>query len=127
MKKGSVISDEGSACQRNEYGVNVRQITDNKAVSHQLYFLTTSFTGDGKSIVFASNRFGEMQYFMREYPDGRIVQLTDGAEVHGYSGSMNQAGDTLYFARGGEIWSLDLDSLEETLLARFEGGAAWRM
>jgi Tol biopolymer transport system component len=89
--------------------------------AHQLYVLTPSFTPDQSAVVFASNRSGQAQFYRAGFPDGPIVQLTDGDPVHGFSGVIAPDGETLYFTRSGAVVALNLSDLSERTLAHFEG------
>ncbi|MGH2370268.1 MAG: TolB family protein, partial [Chloroflexota bacterium] len=101
------------------------QMTDHPSVNHHLYFLTRSVTADGR-LIFASYRSGQAQLYMARFPDGEIVQLTDGPPVHGFSPHHSPDDATLYFVRNtpqaAEVWALEMPSLRERRLAAFPGG-----
>lgn len=102
-------------------GARLWQVTDQPCINHNLYFLTSSFTPDGRGIVFASNRSGRMNFYRAGFPDGSITQLTDGDGIGGYSGVISAEGRRLYFTEGSVVRSLDLGDLCETVLAEFAG------
>lgn len=103
-------------------GATLWQITDHPSINHGLYFLTSSFTPDERSIIFASFRTGSANFFRAGFPDGPIVQLTDAPDINSFSAVISDDGATLYFTRGSAIVALDLTVLDERLVADFPGG-----
>lgn len=122
MAKGDVAPAEAVRLRDEATGVTVWQVTAAAAVSHHLYFLTSSMTPDGRHVVFASHRNGRPQLYLAGVPSGPIVQLTEGEGVHGYSGTLDRAGGRLFYTRGGEVRALDLATLSETILAAYPDG-----
>ena len=102
--------------------VRVWRITNEETINHNLYFLTSSFTPDQSRLVFTSYRSGSANFHAALFPDGEIVQLTEGEGVHGYSGVIDHGGERLFYTRGNRVSSVDLESLEERDLAQFEDG-----
>jgi hypothetical protein len=98
----------------------VWQVTDHPSINHPTYFLQPSFTPAGKHLIFTSYRTGTPQLFEAEWPGGRIRQLTDGPAIHPFSPAIHPRGEVVYFVRGGSVWSISIDSLEEQLIAEFE-------
>lgn len=101
-------------------GVLVHQLTSADAISHPTYFLQRSFTADNRFLIFTSYRTGAAQLYEVGFPDGPIRALTSGAPVHPFSPAILPDGRIL-FVRGGSIWTLRRDTLEERLIANFEG------
>jgi oligogalacturonide lyase len=101
-------------------GARVHQLTSHASTNHATYFLQSSFTPDGRTMLFVSNRSGAWQLFaVRDFPAGQIVQLTDGGPIHPFSPAFHPAGDRVYFVRGGSIWWLRLDTLAEACVVDF--------
>lgn len=96
----------------------ILQVTNSPAISHPTYFLQSSFTLDGTSIIFTSYRTGSAQLFEANLETGDIRQLTDGAAIHPFSPLI--ADDFIYFVRGGSIWRINRKSLLETKIGEFE-------
>ncbi len=119
--KGHVFPSECRPGRDEQTGAVVWQLTDCEAINHHQYPLTSSFLPDQSGVVFASNRSGHTQFYRAGFPDGEIVQLTDGEAVHGFSGVISADGRTLYFTRAGAIVALDLADLTESTLATFAG------
>ena len=110
----SVFTDEHT-------GAIVHQLTNAPHVSHPTYFLCSSFTPGQRSVIFTSYRTGLAQLFEAGFPDGEIRQLTEGAAIHPFSPIISPGGGTVFFVRGGSIWEIALDSLDERLVAKFDG------
>jgi oligogalacturonide lyase len=94
-------------------------MTDHPSINHPTYFLETSFTADGRKILFTSYRTGSPQLFSVEFPEGHITQLTDGAPIHPYSPAIR--GSRVFFVRESAIWEYRLDTGKETRVAAFDG------
>ena len=88
-------------------GALVHQMTSHPSISHPTYFLQSSFTPDGRELIFTSYRTGSAQLFAVGFPDGEIRQLTNGPPIHPYSPAIHPDGGRIFFVRGGSIWSLE--------------------
>ena len=120
--KGSVHSSELQEFEDSQTGAHIYQLTNDTTINHNLYFLTPSFTPDQNSLIFTSYRTGKANFFKLEFPNGDIVQLTNGEEVHGYSGVIAKDGTELFYTEGDSIKAIHLDTFEERILAEFPGG-----
>jgi hypothetical protein len=94
-------------------------MTSHPSINHPTYFLQSSFTPDGRRILFTSYRTGSPQLFSVGFADGEIEQLTSGAPIHPYSAAIRN--DRVFFVRGGEIWTYGLQSRAERRIAGFDG------
>ena len=88
-------------------GALVHQMTSHPSINHPTYFLQSSFTPDGRKLIFTSYRTGSAQIFAVDFPDGPIRQLTNGAAIHPYSPAIHPDGDRIFFVRGGSICCLE--------------------
>ena len=70
----------------------IRQITNHPSINHPTYFLESSFTEDGRDILFTSYRTGTPQLFTVGFEGGELRQLTDSVGVHPYSAAIRGAG-----------------------------------
>lgn len=105
-------------------GARVHQLTSHESTNHATYFLQSSFTLDGRTMLFISNRSGSWQLFaVTEFPGGDIVQLTDGEPIHPFSPAFHPAGDRVFFVRRSAICWLRLDTLAEGCVVDFGGGS----
>jgi oligogalacturonide lyase len=105
--------------EREEYrdlhaGARVIRLTSAPCINHPLYYLTNSFTADGRSIVFASDRVGKMDLYRVALDDGTIYRLTDVDGLQPFSG--NVVGDDVYFSTTGQIHRLDVQSQVDRVL-----------
>jgi oligogalacturonide lyase len=99
----------------------VHQMTSHPSINHATYFLQSSFTPDSATLLFTSYRTGTAQLFAAGFPDGEIRQLTDSPGIHPFSAAFHPSGQSVFFVRGGEIAELQLSTLEERTIVRFEG------
>ena len=121
--KGSVYPSELQEFDDQETGAHIFQLTNDNTINHNLYFLTSSFTPDQKYLIFTSYRAGKANFFKLEFPNGKIVQITDGDDVHGYSGVISKDGTELFYTEGDAIKAIHLDTFKERLLAEFPHGS----
>jgi hypothetical protein len=119
--KGSVYPSEH--CTRRDPGTDVliHQMTQHPSINHPTYFLQSSFTPDGRALLFTSYRTGEAQLFEAGFPEGEIRQLTEASAIHPYSPAVHPDGERVFFVRGGEVWVIERSSLRERRLAGFAG------
>ena len=120
--KGAIFPSEHRALRDTATGACVHQMTSHPSVNHATYFLQSSFTPDGRRLIFISYRTGSAHLFeIAPFPDGPIRQLTDGPAIHPFSPAIHPGGSLVFFVRGGSIWSLNTSTLEERLIVEFAG------
>lgn len=91
-----------------------RRLTSAACINHSTYFLQSPLPADERAMLFISNRTGGWQLFsIEDFPDGPVRQWTDGAAIHPFSPAFDPTGEVVYFVRGGEIWSIERQSLTE--------------
>jgi len=96
------------------------RLTAHPCINHATYFLQSSITPDGRTLLFASYRSGVPQlYSVEDFPGGEIRQWTDGAPLHAFSPAIHPGGDRVFFVRGGSIWGIDRYSLAERRIVDF--------
>jgi oligogalacturonide lyase len=124
MAKGDTSPSELRRHRDSVTGTPVLQVTDGAAISHATYFLQSSFSPDGRMLLFISNRTGTWQLFaIAGFPDGPIRQLTDGPPIHPFSPALTRDGSGVYFVRAASVWRLDLRSLTETCIVDYGSGS----
>jgi len=69
--KGSRHAPEGCVYTDRVTGAAVRQLTDHPSVNHPTYFLQSSFTPDGKALVFRSGQRATGEPISAASGDGR--------------------------------------------------------
>jgi oligogalacturonide lyase len=119
--KGSLHPPEHSTHRDDVTGVLIHQMTEHPPINHPTYFLQSSFTSDGRTLIFTSYRSGQAQLFEAGFPEGEIRQLTDGAPIHPFSPAIHPDGERIFFVRGGEVWVIERTSLKENRVAEFAG------
>lgn len=120
--KGARFPSESCDLRDARTGARIVRLTNHPSITHNLYFLTSSFTPDERAVVVASYRSGAVNFYKVSVPDGDILQLTDGQDIHGYSGIISPDGTELLYTAGGTIRGVHLETLEERTLAEFDGG-----
>lgn len=119
--KGWMSAPECAVFEDAKSGVKLHRVTAAAAISHPTYFLQSSFTPGNRQLLFTSYRTGDAQLFAAEWPGGEIRQLTGSAPVHPFSASIHPDGDTVFFVRGGEVWAISLETLEERMVFALAG------
>jgi hypothetical protein len=120
--KGTRSPSEHSVYRDNATGARVHQLTDHPSINHPAYFLQPSFTPDGRAMIFTSYRAGSPHLFeISPFPEGDIRQLTDGDAIHPFSPAIHPGGGRIFFVRGGGIWRIDRQSMEEYRVVDFAG------
>ncbi len=118
----AIVSPSEHRLFTDEYtGATVHQLTSAPHVSHPTYFLSSSLTARRRSVIFTSYRTGSAQLFEAGFPDGEIRQLTEGGAIHPFSPIISPREETVFFVRKDSIWEIEFDSLEERLVAKFDG------
>ncbi|MFN7920280.1 MAG: oligogalacturonate lyase family protein [Bryobacteraceae bacterium] len=118
--KGARFPSEHSSARDRATGALVHQLTNQPCINHATYFLQSSFTPDGSTLLFVSYRSGAAQlYEIAPFPTGDIRQLTDGVPIHPFSPAIHPDGGSIFFVRRGSIWRLDRNTLAETCIVDF--------
>jgi hypothetical protein len=121
MSNGQLYPPEISSFSDRATGVRIHQVTDHPSINHPTYFLQSSFLPDGRSLIFTSYRTGSAQLFEAAFPAGDIRQLTDGPAMHAFSPAIHPDARRVVFVRGGSVWWVDRETLEERQVAEFAG------
>jgi len=120
--KASIYPSELREFEDSQTGAHIYQLTNHQSINHNLYFLTPSFTADQKHLIFTSYRSGQPNFYKLKFPDGEIVQLTNADGIHGYSGIISNDGSELFYTQTDTIKAIDIESLEERTLEKFDEG-----
>jgi oligogalacturonide lyase len=124
FRKGAVFPSEAKEMRDERTGAFIVQLTAHESINHHLYPLTCSTTPEVGWVIFASNRSGTWQFYKARFPQGEIVQLTDDPQgVNGYSGHISPDGTELLFTAHGEIRAVNLETLRERTIARWDGAS----
>ncbi|MGH2356034.1 MAG: TolB family protein, partial [Chloroflexota bacterium] len=89
--------------------------------NHAPYFLNPAWAGAQRDLlVITSYRTGGPDLFAIRLPHGELLQLTDSGDISPWSACVSPDGRRVYFTAGrsgGQLRVLDVDTLEETVLA----------
>ncbi|MFZ5928813.1 MAG: hypothetical protein ACOYX1_15365 [Acidobacteriota bacterium] len=119
--KNARFPSEHSLEQDPATGARVHRLTSASCINHHTYFLNSSLTPDEQELLFSSNRSGAWQlYSIEPFPHGEIRQWTAAAPIHPFSPAIHPGGESVLFVRGGTIWEIRRDTLEERLVAGFD-------
>jgi hypothetical protein len=103
-------------------GAVVHKLTSAPCINHATYFLQSSITPDGRALLFTSYRTGSAQLFSVEpFPAGPIRQWTGAEPIHPFSPAIHPGGEIVFFVRGGAIFQIRRDTLQESEIVRFDG------
>lgn len=95
-----------------ETGARVVFLTGGGSDNVHLYFTSECFVEGSSRIVFGSNRTGKFQLYVMDIKAQKLVQLTDGAEVHPTKGCLGTGGRMNYFD-GATLRTLNVDTLKD--------------
>lgn len=122
MAKGDTYN-ERIARQDQATGRAILQLTSFPAMSYEIFYAVSNFVGGGRSLVFLSQRRMERGApfdLFRVDVDGS--NLTEMMECDGCSGiAVAWDGAAVWFCRGGHLWRLDPETLEEQQACALEG------
>jgi oligogalacturonide lyase len=99
----------------------VRQVTTTPAIHHTPFFLVPAFDDAMQWLFFASTRTGRAELWAEERVSGRLVQLTDHADLNPWSMHPSHDGRYLYFTAGSGGYRVELATLRIERLVVFEG------
>ncbi|MDZ4802201.1 MAG: hypothetical protein SGI92_28925 [Bryobacteraceae bacterium] len=94
-------------------GTRVLQITSHSSINHPSYFLQSSFLPGDEELFFTSYRTGDAQLWIASLRDGSMRQVTSGVPIHPFSPAYQPSRNEIVFTRGGSLWAIRLDTLEE--------------
>lgn len=115
----SIFPSEHSESRDRATGARIHQMTSHPSINHGTYFLQSSFSPDGKTLLFTSYRSGAAQLYEVEFPYGEIRQLTSSVAIHPFSAAFHPSGERIYFVRGAEIVAIDRRTREERVIMAF--------
>jgi len=99
-------------------GFPLNVITTDPASDSKPYQTHTTWTADGKWIVFRSDRGGGSQVYLVNEQTGDIVQVTDGPASGTGSPNLSRKTNKLYLMRGGPSWNPATQEVEPSATPR---------
>ena len=119
--KGNLSPSEHSEFADAITGARIHRLTAQPCINHATYFLQSSFSPDGVTLIFVSYRSGSAQlYSIAPFPDGPIRQLTAGEGIHPFSPAFGPEGHEIFFVRSGGVWVIELAGLAERKIVSYE-------
>ena len=111
IRKGSQFPSEHSQFTDAATGARIHKLTEQPCINHATYFLQSSFSPDGKTLLFISYRGGNAQlYSINPFPDGPIRQVTCAEGIHPFSPAFSHDGQEVFFVRSGGVWAVELNA-----------------
>lgn len=117
MSKGSVHPAESRWLTDAATGRRIRQVTAHPSIHHHPFFFVSPWDDAMRRLIFISHRTGRPQLFAEE--GKRLVQLTERADLAEWSFHPSHDGRFVVFVAGTQAVRLDLESLQEEVLADF--------
>jgi oligogalacturonide lyase len=121
MAKGQTYSSETKRFRDTQTNAELTQITDHPSMNHSFYFLNPSCTYDGQTYIFVSDRSGQENLYAADAANDAITQLTDIDNLGTFSPTPAANQREIYFTAGNEVRAVDVDTLEERVLATCDG------
>ena len=133
MAVGDSTTSEPRELRDPETGRRLVQLTSGDSFDHPLYYYVSSFTSDGKSLVFHRQRGDEVQMFRLDPDTGLTVQLTEattpnalwrpwlqppGRGVRELLSALNPLTDELIYYDGATVRAAHVRTLEDRELYR---------
>ncbi len=127
MSRGRLYPSEARAFTDEATGARIRQVTDQPSIHHHPFFFVPAYDDAMTRLVFISHRSGRPEIFAEERASGKLVQLTERADIAEYSIYPSHDGRYVYFTAGRGAYRVhterqreerlvDLGDLGETLL-----------
>lgn len=120
MTVGNVLPAE---CQRfadETTGRSVRRITSHPSRHHHNFFLAPSYTADGAQRLFVSHRQGFPALFLADVSTNELLRCTARRDLNEWSVHPGRRSRFAVYTAGTAGYRLNLDSLEETEIVRFD-------
>ena len=134
---GQTHAPEWRAADHPDSSRRLELLTCSEAHNYPLYYFVTSFTGDGRYMVFHSERSGWVQLHRLDMQTGEIVQLTDGRTydsgwgiwcewhlrgIYNHLSAVNPVRDEAYYFQDEEIRCADVATIENRRVATLPSG-----
>ena len=121
MPIGQTYSSEMKQFRDSRTNAEISQITNHPSMNHSLYFLNPSCTHDDCTYIFISNRSGHPNLYTADAENGEITQLTDIDNLNTFSPTPASNRREIYFTAGNDVRGIDVDTLEDRILATCDG------
>ena len=119
MPAGATFKSEATIARDSRTGLRVRQVTNHPSIHHQPFFYVPAYDNAMRWLFLVSHRAGSPQVFAEERSTGILRQLTNRPGLNEWSVHPAFGGDFVYFTAGTGAWRVEVESLQEELLADF--------
>ena len=119
MARGQVFPSESAIFKDEETDVKIRQITNHASIHHHPFFIIPAYDDQMQRCVFVSHRSGRPEIFAEERATGKLIQLTERADIGEYSVYPSRDGQYVYFTAGTGAYRVQTDTLREEQLVDF--------
>lgn len=119
--KGYEFRAERKRCRASGARGTVWRVTGARSVHHHLDSAAGTWSADGRHLLFISWRTGFPNLFTCEWDCGKIRQITARVDLNPRSVCPSPLRREFFFSARDEVHKVQLESLEETVLARFRG------
>ncbi|MBU2491086.1 MAG: oligogalacturonate lyase family protein [Bacteroidetes bacterium] len=116
---GKIFPSEMTSWVDSTTGYEITKWTNDKTKSWHLYFNIESFIDNDNAIIF-SERGGNKNLFILNFPTGQITQITDEEEMDSDVWHLSNL-KTLWYLSGNKIKSLNTETYKSTVVTEFEG------
>lgn len=103
-------------------GRRVWQVTEGPALHHHLYYLTPSWTPDGRWLIHVRYESDRANLVAVPGAGGAARTLTGIEDLHPFSGCPAQDGQGVHFTAGSQMRRVEIADGRQHLLAEFDGG-----
>ena len=114
-----MFPSESTVFKDEETGVKIRQITNHASIHHHPFFIIPAYDDQMQRCVFVSRRSGRPEIFAEERATGKLIQLTERADIGEYSVFPSRDGQYVYFTAGTGAYRVQTDTLREEQLVDF--------
>jgi oligogalacturonide lyase len=119
MSRGRIYPSETSRFNDKQTGVVIRQVTQHPAIHHHPFFIIPAYDNAMTRLVFVSHRTGRPEIFAEERTTGKLIQLSDQANISEYSVYPSHDGRFVYYTADTGALRLNTETLEPEQLVDF--------
>jgi oligogalacturonide lyase len=126
MSKGISYATELVTTHDERTGALLRQWTSHPSIHHHPFFYVPAYSSDGTQIIFVSHRSDRPELYAVERGSGEIIQLTEREGISEWSLHPGWNNRFLLYIAGQTGYRIDLDNLDEQVVADFSQAAGMR-
>ncbi len=117
MSAGQVLPPESVPLRDQRTGATLRRVTGHPSIHHHPFYYLPAYDDAMRRLIFVSHRTGRPEVWCEDRATGRLVQLTDVADLAEWSVHPSHDGRWVYFTAGTRACRVDCETQAlETLL-----------